>query len=156
MQRTVSRWLIDHDADATRRCYAPLAVGSGCDCNQCRNFDAAAGRTFPPEFVALADAIGMDPAKPAELCHWCREPAAAPIVAARDGRSTRTPSVAITAALDWSSSQLSTAPAVVWTVARPAVTRRRCTRPREITRNRLFRRRKPVRARQINVEKLAY
>ena len=74
MQRTVSRWLIDHDTDATRRCYAPFAVGTGCDCNQCRNFDAAAGRTFPSEFVALADALGIDPVKPAELCHWCREP----------------------------------------------------------------------------------
>jgi hypothetical protein len=74
MQRTVSRWLINHDPDATYRCYASLAVGTGCDCNQCRNFDAAAGRTFPPEFVALAGALGIDPTKPAELCHWCREP----------------------------------------------------------------------------------
>ena len=74
MQLTVSRWLIDHDSDATRRCYAMLAVGTGCDCNQCCNFDAAAGRTFPPAFAALADTLGIDLAKPAELCHWCREP----------------------------------------------------------------------------------
>lgn len=74
MQRKVSRWLIDHDPDATRRCYAAIAVGTDCDCNQCRNFDAAAGQTFPPAFVALAHALGVDPAKPAELCHWCREP----------------------------------------------------------------------------------
>ena len=74
MQRTVARWLIDHDPDATRRCYAQLPVGTGCTCNQCRNFDAAAGRTFPPAFEALLDALGVDPAKPAELCHWCREP----------------------------------------------------------------------------------
>src|SRR5439155_15316125 len=45
----------------------------GCNCNQCRNFDAAAGRTFPSEFLALADTLGVDPTKPAELCHWCRE-----------------------------------------------------------------------------------
>ena len=64
MQRTVSRWLIDHDTDATRRCYAPFAVGTGCDCNQCRNFDAAAGRTFPSEFVALADALGPEQRDP--------------------------------------------------------------------------------------------
>jgi len=73
MQRTVARWLIDHDADATRRFYARLPVGTGCACDQCRNFDAAAGRTFPKEFVVLLDALGVDPAKPAELCHWCRE-----------------------------------------------------------------------------------
>lgn len=74
MQRTVARWLIDHDPDATRRCYAKLPVGTGCTCHQCHNFDAAAGRTFPAEFVALADALGVDPAKPAELSHWFREP----------------------------------------------------------------------------------
>jgi hypothetical protein len=74
MQRTVTRWLIDHDPDATRHCFAQLPVGTGCTCNQCRNFDAAARRTFPSEFVALLDALGIDPTKPAELCHWCREP----------------------------------------------------------------------------------
>jgi hypothetical protein len=74
MQRTVARWLIDHDPDAARCCYAQLPVGAGRICNQCRNFDAAAGRTFPAEFVALFDALGIDPTKPAELCHWCREP----------------------------------------------------------------------------------
>ncbi len=74
MQRTVARWLIDHDPDATRRCFAQLSVGADCTCNQCRNFNAAAGRTFPAEFVALLDGLGIDPTKPAELCHWCREP----------------------------------------------------------------------------------
>jgi hypothetical protein len=73
MQRTVARWLIDHDPDETRRCYAQLPVGTDCTCNQCRNFDAAVGRTFPTEFISLLDALGADPAKPAELCHWCRE-----------------------------------------------------------------------------------
>jgi len=70
----VGRWLIDCDPDTTRRCYAQLPVGTGCSCQQCRNFDAAAGRTFPPEFVRLLDTLGVDPTKPAELCHWCREP----------------------------------------------------------------------------------
>jgi hypothetical protein len=31
--------------------------------------------TFPPEFVVLLDSLGIDPRKPAELCHWCREEA---------------------------------------------------------------------------------
>jgi hypothetical protein len=74
MVRTVARWLIEHDPDATRRCFALLPVGTGCGCNQCRNFEAAAGRTFPADFIALADALGVDPSKPADLCHWCREP----------------------------------------------------------------------------------
>lgn len=74
MQRKVARWLIDHDPDATRRCYAQVPVGTGCTCNQCRNFGAATGRAFPPEFVTLLHALGVDPTKPAELCHWYREP----------------------------------------------------------------------------------
>lgn len=74
MQQTVSRWLIDHDSVMASGCYALLAVGTGCDCQQCRNFDAAVGRTFPPEFAVLAASLGIDLTKPAELCHWCREP----------------------------------------------------------------------------------
>jgi hypothetical protein len=70
----VARWLIDHDPEATFRCYARLPVGTGCTCDQCRNFDAAADRTFPSEFVALLAALSVAPTKPAELCHYCREP----------------------------------------------------------------------------------
>ena len=74
MQRSVARWLIEHDPDATRRCFAQIPVGTDCDCNQCRNFDAANGRNFPSEFLTLTDTLGLDPAKPTELCHYCREP----------------------------------------------------------------------------------
>lgn len=74
MRLTVSRWLIEADPLATGRCYAQLPVGMDCTCCYCRNFDAARGRTFPAEFVALLETLGVDPAKPAELCHWCREP----------------------------------------------------------------------------------
>ena len=73
MQRTVGRWLIDHDPDATRQCFAQLQVGTGCTCDQCRNFDAAVGRTFPAEFLVLNDVLGVDPVKPVELMHWYRE-----------------------------------------------------------------------------------
>jgi len=73
MQRRIARWLVEHDPDMTRRCFAELPVGTGCSCDYCRNFDAAVGQTFPPEFVALAEELGIDVAKPAELCHWCRE-----------------------------------------------------------------------------------
>ena len=70
----VSGWHLECDPDATRSAYVPLPVGAECSCDQCRNFTAAAGRTFPPEFTALADSLGIDPTKPAELLHLCREP----------------------------------------------------------------------------------
>jgi hypothetical protein len=73
MRRTVGRWVIDYDREATRRCFAALPAGAGCECIECRNFEAAEGRIFPAEFVALADELGVDLTKPAELCHWCRE-----------------------------------------------------------------------------------
>ena len=50
-----------------------MPIGSGCDCSPCRNFNAAVNRSFPPEFFELAEALGIDPAKPAELCHYNRE-----------------------------------------------------------------------------------
>jgi hypothetical protein len=74
MQLEVAAWQIACDPDATRLAYAPLPIGTDCSCDQCRNFNAAAGRTFPPAFITLAESLGIDPAKPAELCHWTREP----------------------------------------------------------------------------------
>ena len=74
MHLQVANWQIECDAEATRSAYAALPVGTDCPCDQCRNFNAAAGRTFPSEFIVLAKSIGIDPSKPAELCHWCREP----------------------------------------------------------------------------------
>ena len=74
MQRLAARWLLEHDETRTRDCYAQLPIGTGCTCNQCRNFDAARGRNFPAEFIALLDSLGIDSSKPAELCHYCREP----------------------------------------------------------------------------------
>ena len=74
MRRSVARWLLDYDFESTRQCFALLPTGSGCDCNQCRNFDAAVERALPLAFRELTDALGVDPTKPAELCHYCREP----------------------------------------------------------------------------------
>jgi hypothetical protein len=71
MQTTIARWLIDHDPAATRQCFARLPVGSGCTCNECRNFDAAVGRMFPEDFIALCHLLGVDPTKPSELAHCC-------------------------------------------------------------------------------------
>jgi hypothetical protein len=74
MQLQVAHWQVECDREATLRCYESLPVGTDCTCDQCRNFNAAARRTFPPEFMALASSLGVDPTKPAELCHWTREP----------------------------------------------------------------------------------
>ncbi len=73
MQLRIARWLIEYDPEATRRCFAQIPVGTGCECAQCRNFDLAVNRAFPEQFVALAEDLGVDIAKPAELCHYCRE-----------------------------------------------------------------------------------
>jgi hypothetical protein len=75
MTLTVARWTIEYDANATRQCFAALPVGSGCDCAYCRNYLAALDHIFPSEFRALADQLGIDLAKPAELAHYCREEA---------------------------------------------------------------------------------
>lgn len=74
IDQQVARWKIRHDPVATRNCYTQMPIGSGCDCSPCRNFNAAVSLSFPPEFFELAEALGLDPAKPAELCHYEREP----------------------------------------------------------------------------------
>jgi hypothetical protein len=73
MTTTIQRWQIECDSDTTRRCFAQLPVGSGCDCQECRNFFAAIDRAFPQEFTCIADELGIDTAKPAELAHFGRE-----------------------------------------------------------------------------------
>lgn len=73
MRRRIARWVVEHDTEATRACYAGIPQGTGCACFGCRNFDAAIGKTFPSEFVALADALGINPSKPVQLDLWQRE-----------------------------------------------------------------------------------
>lgn len=74
VQRQIARWLIEHNPNTTHRCYAKIQIGTGCPCIQCCNFNACDVQTFPSEFVAILEELGIDPAKPAELCHWYREP----------------------------------------------------------------------------------
>ena len=70
---TIQRWQLEHDAQATREVFAQLPVGSGCDCQECRNFFAAIDRAFPPEFHRIAEQLGIELTKPAELAHYGRE-----------------------------------------------------------------------------------
>ncbi len=74
MQLQIAKWQVECDLEATQAAYASLAVGPDCACNECQNFRAAAGRTFTQELYALFAVLRIDPIKPAELCHWCREP----------------------------------------------------------------------------------
>jgi hypothetical protein len=70
---TIQRWQLEYDSDATRRCFVQLPVGSGCDCQECRNFFAAIDHAFPPEFTRIADKLGIDTSKPSELAHFGRD-----------------------------------------------------------------------------------
>ena len=73
VKTTIARWLLEHDADASRNIYSQLPVGSGCNCSDCRNFLAGITRFFPAEFQSIASNLGVDLAKPAELSHYGRE-----------------------------------------------------------------------------------
>jgi len=73
MIATIGRWKIEYAPEITSRGYSSLPVGSGCDCSDCRNFMAAIDHAFPSEFRNLAESLGIDIRKPAELVHHCRE-----------------------------------------------------------------------------------
>ncbi|MGQ0634999.1 MAG: hypothetical protein ACT4QC_10340 [Planctomycetaceae bacterium] len=70
----IARWRIEYDAEATSQCYAQLPTGSGCDCLYCRNFLGLGERVFPQEFRRFTDQMGIDVAKPAELCDYFLHP----------------------------------------------------------------------------------
>lgn len=65
----MARWRIECDVEATRRAHAAVAVGVDCDCEDCRGFVALGTGAFPAGFVALADRLGVDVTRPAELLH---------------------------------------------------------------------------------------
>lgn len=58
------------DVEATRAYYAAHPESwITCECEGCRNFAAALG-TLPRAVVDFFKAMGLDPAKPAELCYY--------------------------------------------------------------------------------------
>lgn len=65
----IGRWCIRFDPDLTRELYA-LCAGVDCECSDCANFLAAGELAFSPPFVQLLRQLGVDPGKPAELCHY--------------------------------------------------------------------------------------
>lgn len=66
----VGRWELEHDPATTAECYAAHVITNPCDCTECQNFRAASDRAFPHSFRHLASLLGIDLAKPAELCHY--------------------------------------------------------------------------------------
>lgn len=64
--------MIEHDPDATRRCYAQIPWGSDCDCSPCRNLDTLGSDAFPADVRQVLDELGIDLHKPAEVYHCGR------------------------------------------------------------------------------------
>ncbi len=64
----VGRWTISYDAATTRRLYG-LTEAWDCTCTDCANFRAVGAQAFSPTLAALLEKLGIDPLKPAELCH---------------------------------------------------------------------------------------
>ena len=65
----VGRWSIRFDPELTRELYAKTA-GISCECTDCVNFRAAGALAFSPPFLHLLTQLGVEPSKPAELCHY--------------------------------------------------------------------------------------
>jgi len=65
----VGRWSIRFDPELTSQIYAHVSV-IDCGCTDCVNFRAVGETAFPPPFLNLLKQLGVDPHKPAELCHY--------------------------------------------------------------------------------------
>ena len=56
----LGRWVIEHDALATRAVYDVASGGAhGCECAYCRNFVAVRDREYPRGFLDLLSALGI-------------------------------------------------------------------------------------------------
>jgi len=67
------RWRVTFDREDTVRRYSLLPIGSGCACTDCQTFGAMGIGAFPEDFRTIADLIGIDVEKPAELCHYGKD-----------------------------------------------------------------------------------
>jgi hypothetical protein len=65
----IGRWNIRFDPDLTREIYTRVLVIS-CRCMDCANFRAVGEAAFSPPFLNFLKRLGIDPRKPAELCHY--------------------------------------------------------------------------------------
>jgi hypothetical protein len=71
---TFGRWKYSPDRNATILAYGRVDRGGvdTRDCVYCRNFRLGRARVFPVEFLALADELGIDPRKDAEVYYNAR------------------------------------------------------------------------------------
>jgi hypothetical protein len=67
------RWSVKFDPEETAHRYAQLSLGNGCSCTECVNFATVGLDAFPKDFQKIADQLGIDVRKPAELCHYNKE-----------------------------------------------------------------------------------
>lgn len=65
----VGRWHFRFDRELTAALYR-AASPIDCSCDDCVNFRAARERAYSPQFLQLLELLGVDPLKPAELCHY--------------------------------------------------------------------------------------
>ena len=72
MITVVGPWVIEHNPDVTRRCYAQIPWGDDCDCGACRNLDALGPSAFPASVLEIFERLGIDWHKPAEVYHCGR------------------------------------------------------------------------------------
>jgi hypothetical protein len=70
-QIDIMHWRLAVDPCATTQAHVPLEVG--CDCIYCQNFLAVQAR-LPKQFHDTLQALGIDPAKPAEIVHYMQNP----------------------------------------------------------------------------------
>jgi hypothetical protein len=68
------QWEYTVDRKATILAYSRTERGGAdtCNCADCRNFRVARAVSFPAEFLALLDKLGIDPRKDAEVYHNAR------------------------------------------------------------------------------------
>ena len=66
---SIGEWRLDVDASATRNVYdrTPRGSPADCDCSICRNFAALGDAAFPTEFQGIAERLGIDFHKAAEI-----------------------------------------------------------------------------------------
>lgn len=65
----VGRWTFRFDRDLTAALHRE-ASPIDCNCDDCINFRTAKERAYSPQFLQLLEQLGIDPFKPAELCHY--------------------------------------------------------------------------------------
>lgn len=71
VERDVFGWQLAIDIEATARAYERLALD--CTCSYCRNFALGVAR-LPEPLPGLLHSLGIDPAKPANVSEYARQP----------------------------------------------------------------------------------